>query len=445
MSNVTSVSYTDLYECLSSNDTNKINKNKIYFLLTENISFCANTDNCITNKINENNKFFIFKDNDSTLYIDSIIINDLKNKIENAISDYIRENGKHNDKITSFLRDKEMINFFTPDENKVLIKDINKLSDFSNILNKLYHYTKSSVLLNKLINDNNKEVSLFFSKKDKLISSILNLASSISDKINVEFINNKIINFFNKKNITEIIDSVDNKKDIFPNGIISLNSQFSILNLKASLSFNEENNNIKPKELPNNKVLDEKILKKINRINEIKHEVESYIPIFNEIFKIYNENLGYLYYSDFFECDKKYIKNSNNIIDFFKSSLFELSESSETGRKYKIEILAIVLKQHNEAVGILNEKNDNNDINGKKEKYNKFFTETKKLEDKFKEFLNNINEIEKQKNNLSEYNVNFRIYIDRIKLNCKFFLKIKDTIELKNKLNDLSKVIENKI
>lgn len=308
MNDIKMVSYNQLSQYL--NDAENKSKKDISFLLTNKITLCVNNEDSIENEIKKNDDFFVLENNDKILYIDSILINRLIKSIESAINKYIKENDSNLNKIKEFSLDEDVKKIISLNSDNVEIKSVHQVEDIITILNKLCFYTSSSQLLEKL--SSIEEVKLILSKKKSFFYNL----NKIKIKIKIK-INDKI---FSIKEIDKTIKSVDNKKNIFPNGMLLLNKKLSLLSLGNSIDFNVEYQKNKQKEkfnqnrLVNSHKIDDKVDSAIlKRIEEKKDILKKHIDTYDQIYKIINKVQGCLYLNYKVNCFGKCIENIDDI------------------------------------------------------------------------------------------------------------------------------------
>ncbi|WP_426774065.1 hypothetical protein [Proteus faecis] len=442
MNDIKMVSYNQLSQYL--NDAENKSKKDISFLLTNKITLCVNNEDSILNEIKKNDDFFVLENNDKILYIDSILINNLIKSIESAINEYIKENDSNLNEIKKFSLDEDVKKIISLNSDNVEIKSVHQVDDVINILNKLCFYTSSSQLLEKL--SSIEEVKLILSKKKYFFYKLKKI--KINDKI------------FSIKEIDKTIKSVDNKKNIFPNSILSLNKKFSLLTLDNSIDFNIEYKKNKQKEtsklnrLVNSHKIDDKVDSAIlKRIEEKKDILKKHIDTYDQIYKIINKVQGCLYLNYKVNCFGECVENIDDIkkdLDFLISNLAKKNASvNGIQERRKIEKFQI----DNIPMWDFAQKKYKNVT----EKLNKHTSGLDKLSSDELIVLDNdlalniplikddLDKIETKKTRIMSVYENFDRYINDTKLNNNITLLIEDKELLKESFNKLSDEIYTKI
>lgn len=434
------VSYNNLMRYVGASELNS--KKSISFLLTDKIKFCRNFNNSISNIIERNNDFLIFESNDRILYIDSNLINSLIKSIESVINDYIKKSDRHFNKIEQFSTDKMVKEFISLSRSNVEIKSVHQVEDVINILNKLYCHTSSSELLKNL--SSIEEVKLILSKKHSLVTKLM--------KSNHEI--------FAIKRIDDTIKFVDNKINIFPNSILQLNKNLSLLTLGNSIDFNieyqknKQEKTLKLNGVVNSNKIDDKVDSVILKcIEEKKDTLKKYIYTYDKIYKIINKVQGCLYLNQKVNCFGECIENIDDIkndLDFLISNLAK-EDASFNGIKERRKIGEFQID--NIPMWDLAQKKYKNVT----EKINKYTSgldnlssdELIALDSDFGQNISliqdDLDKIETKKTKVMSVYENFSRYINDTKLNNNITLLIEDKELLKKSFNKLSDEIYTKI
>lgn len=437
---VIDVSYNNLMWYVSDSELNS--KKSISFLLTDKIKFCGNVNASISNMIERNNDFLIFESNDKILYIDSNLINSLIKSIESVINDYIKRSDRHFNKIEQFSADKMVKEFISLSRNNVEIKSVHQVEDIITILNKLYFYTSSSELLKNL--SSIEEVKLILSKKHSLVTKLMKSNHDI----------------FSIKRIDDTIKFVDNKINIFPNSILQLNKNFSLLTLGNSIDFNieyqknKQGKTCKLNRLVNSNKIDDKVdFVILKRIEEKKDILKKHIDTYEQIYKIINKVQGCLYLNYKINCFGECIGNIDDIkkdLEFLISNLAK-EDASVNGIQERRKIGEFQID--NIPMWDLAQKKYKNVT----EKINKYTSGLDNLSSDELIALDSdlgqnisliqgeLDKIETKKTRVMSVYENFSRYINDTKLNNNITLLIEDKELLKKSFNKLSDEIYTKI
>lgn len=435
---VIDVSYNNLMQYVGASELNS--KKSISFLLTDKIKFCRNDS--INNKIERNNDFLTFKSNNKILYIDSNLINSLIKSIESVINDYIKKSDRHFNKIEQFSADEMVKEFISLSRNNVEIKSVHQVEDVINILNKLYYHTSSSELLKNL--SSIEEVKLILSKKYSFRNKLM--------KDNHEI--------FAIKRIDDTIKFVDNKINIFPNSILQLNKNLSLLNLCNSFDFNIEYKKNKKGKTPglnelvnSNKIGDQVDSVILKRIEEKKDTLKKHISTYDKIYEIINKVQGCLYLNQLVNCFGEYIENIDDIkndLDFLINNLAK-EDASVNGIQERRNIEEFQID--NIPMWDLAQKKYK-DVTEKLNKYemgldnlssNELIALDSDLGQNISLIQGDLDKIEIEKTRVMSVYENFNRYINDTELNNNITLLIEDKELLKKSFNKLADEIYTKI
>lgn len=437
---VIDVSYNNLMWYVSDSELNS--KKSISFLLTDKIKFCGNVNTSISNMIERNNDFLIFESNDKILYIDSNLINSLIKSIESVINDYIKRSDRHFNKIEQFSADKMVKEFISLSRNNVEIKSVHQVEDIITILNKLYFYTSSSELLKNL--SSIEEVKLILSKKHSLVTKLMKSNHDI----------------FSIKRIDDTIKFVDNKINIFPNSILQLNKNFSLLTLGNSIDFNieyqknKQGKTCKLNRLVNSNKIDDKVdFVILKRIEEKKDILKKHIDTYEQIYKIINKVQGCLYLNYKINCFGECIVNIDDIkkdLEFLISNLAKEDASVngiQEGRKIgefqidNIPMWDLAQKKYKNVTEKINKYTSGLDNLSSDE----LIALDSDLGQNISLIQGDLDKIETKKTRVMSVYENFSRYINDTKLNNNITLLIEDKELLKKSFNKLSDEIYTKI
>lgn len=443
MKNIKMVSYNELSQYLS--DAENKSKKDISFLLTNKITLCVNNEDRIENEIKKNDDFFVLENNDKILYIDSVLINRLINSIESAINKYIKENDSNLNKIKEFSLDKDVKKIISLNSDNVEIKSVHQVGDIINILNKLYFYTYSPLFLKELIRHNPDEFNLILSK-----NSIITKWKEGDGKIVAI------------KKIDDIIKTISNSTNIFPLGILPLDKNISLFNLKNKKNFHDGFNKEEPQELSkkdrindNNKIQekDKRFFEILKCIEENKNKIKAQISFYENFCKVFNESNGYFYYANIFNYKHKYsevinqIKTINNslIRDFYKESEVTNKENEKniSTKKHYIPEWNLAQKEYNNINILNNDEIKDDDL--KESSYANLVAINTRLKQNISLIEENIRKMEKEKNTLLALNEKIKSDISGMEGNNNITLLIKDKNIIKENLNKLSDIISGKI
>ncbi len=267
-------------------------------------------------------------------------INEATNKAKNDINDYIN----HMNNINNANYNNMKINDNIDELNNNILENN---SELKKLYDKYDHYTKVITDLSKYKDNKNVDYSEFYEAKIKTGSEINNYASNLN-KINIEIDLNNYINY------------LDNKNNYYSDEYkINIEDKIS----KINDCINNLNNNIKTKNIENEKILKDHNNKyKFHYENDDKHQgfisynansnTYCYTPVVD-----YDEKLN-TKYSESHNFTMKQMENNNKEITF-KNIVY-----TQTGGNYSMETIKKIELNENNKYGLMQQV-ANLDIKGK--------------------------------------------------------------------------------
>lgn len=423
---IKALSYETLLSYLSKNESE--NKKDVYFLLKNGIQSCDNSSSgSIGQEIEKNTHFSNLNIDNITVYIESDLIDEIKKEVGAFIYQDIIKNKSHRKEMEKFIKNEGLSNKINLEDKDSIVKNIS-IEDLVDILNKMSRYDKLKELARELVSRKGvEELKVLIKKKTRFYSNT--------------FSNKKNSNVFSLKKIEEVISSIGNKEDVYPNSCFSVNGQLRLVNLKNSIEFNDEfksNEEINAKKINKQIESNEKVktldIDSIRKeLDNIKKEINEHLSFFNELDMLTKENDGYTYYADSFQY--------NDI--GYRQIIFEYEKASE-------ELKAVIKNKNSNNKFVINSWNLCFKIMDKISTYNTDSTDDiNAIYDEVKQNISVVrNEVERLKdikNRIESINNEMKSYYLNSKVINDDNIKVKDINELENHFDTLSRYIDTKI
>lgn len=423
---IKALSYETLLSYLSKNESE--NKKDVYFLLKNGIQSCDNSSSgSIGQEIEKNTHFSNLNIDNITVYIESDLIDEIKKEVGAFIYQDIIKNKSHRKEMEKFIKNEGLSNKINLEDKNSIVKNIS-IEDLVDILNKMSRYDKLKELAREIVSRKGvEELKVLIKKKTRFYSNT--------------FSNKKNSNVFSLKKIEEVISSIGNKEDVYPNSCFSVNGQLRLVNLKNSIEFNDEfksNEEINAKKINKQIESNEKVktldIDSIRKeLDNIKKEINEHLSFFNELDMLTKENDGYTYYVDSFQY--------NDI--GYRQIIFEYEKASE-------ELKAVIKNKNSNNKFVINSWNLCFKIRDKISTYNTDSTDDiNAIYDEVKQNISVVrNEVERLKdikNRIESINNEMKSYYLNSKVINDDNIKVKDINELENHFDTLSRYIDTKI
>ncbi len=423
---IKALSYETLLSYLSKNESE--NKKDVYFLLKNGIQSCDNSSSgSIGQEIEKNTHFSTLNIDNITVYIESDLIDEIKKEVGAFIYQDIIKNKSHRKEMEKFIKNEGLSNKINLEDKDSIVKNIS-IEDLVDILNKMSRYDKLKELAREIVSRKGaKELKVLINKKTRFYSN--------------PFSNKKNSNVFSLKKIEEVISSIGNKEDVYPNSCFSVNGQLRLVNLKNSIEFNDvfkSNEKINAKKINKQIESNEKVktldIDSIRKeLDNIKKEINEHLSFFNELDMLTKENDGYTYYADSFQY--------NDIA--YRQIIFEYEKASE-------ELKAVIKNENSNNKFVINSWNLCFKIRDKISTYNTDSADDiNAIYDEVKQNISVVrNEVERLKdikNRIESINNEMKSYHLNSKVINDDNIKVKDINELENHFDTLSRYIDTKI